>query len=148
MSTIYDVDQNELIKEMAKELKQEEEIKILNWTNFVKTGNHKERVPDGMPKDWVGTMPDMVLPFSTSIMMGRWQINDEIIIVASDSQPGICPALLGLIWVTSDKTTFYHYVEDLKPIEVTQDEFDSLMSNCVSPYFQADEKESGKECIP
>ncbi len=50
MATIYDVDSNKLINEVAKKLQQNSEIKPPMWAPFVKTGVHKERPPTR--KDW------------------------------------------------------------------------------------------------
>lgn len=43
MATIYDVNPNDLIEKVAKEL--EKELKAPEWTPFVKTGVHKQRPP-------------------------------------------------------------------------------------------------------
>jgi len=45
---IYDVPAAELIKEVAKDLKQR--VKAPEWTRFVKTGSHVERAPNN--PDW------------------------------------------------------------------------------------------------
>lgn len=45
MTTMYDVDAQELIKKAAEELKKVQELKAPAWAPFVKTGNHKERPP-------------------------------------------------------------------------------------------------------
>lgn len=45
MTTIYDVDAQELIVKTAEELKKLPEIKPPDWATFVKTGMHKERPP-------------------------------------------------------------------------------------------------------
>ena len=45
---IYDVPAGELIKEVAKDLKQR--VKAPEWTRFVKTGSHVERAP--IDQDW------------------------------------------------------------------------------------------------
>ncbi len=50
MATIYDVPVNDLIEEVAKELKQVNEIKPPSWSIYVKTGTHKERPPKR--EDW------------------------------------------------------------------------------------------------
>ncbi len=50
MSTIYDVPADSLISEVAKELKENKKIKSPEWTQFVKTGVHKERRPEN--PDW------------------------------------------------------------------------------------------------
>jgi small subunit ribosomal protein S19e len=50
MSTIYDVPADSLISEVAKELKENKNIKSPEWTQFVKTGVHKERRPEN--PDW------------------------------------------------------------------------------------------------
>ena len=50
MTTMNDIDAQELIKKTAEELKKIQEIKPPEWAPFVKTGKHKERPPvDG---DW------------------------------------------------------------------------------------------------
>lgn len=48
MATIYDVSTNELIEKVSVNLKKE--IEKPEWANFVKTGVHKQRMPDD--KDW------------------------------------------------------------------------------------------------
>ena len=50
MTTIYDVDTNELILIAAKKLKQEKLVSPPAWTPYVKTGVHKERPP--VDADW------------------------------------------------------------------------------------------------
>lgn len=50
MATIFDVSVNELLKEVAKELKNVPEIKPPVWSLFAKTGMHKERPPQ--EADW------------------------------------------------------------------------------------------------
>ena len=50
MTTMYDVDSQELILKAAKELKKIPEIKAPVWAAFVKTGMHKERPP--VNSDW------------------------------------------------------------------------------------------------
>ena len=50
MTTIYDVDSQELITKAAEELKKVPEIKPPVWAPFVKTGMHKERPP--VKNDW------------------------------------------------------------------------------------------------
>lgn len=50
MTTIYDVDAQELILKASEELKKVPEIKAPVWAPFVKTGMHKERAP--VDKDW------------------------------------------------------------------------------------------------
>lgn len=50
MVNIYDVDPNELISKVAEELKKMPEIQAPEWSQFVKTGPHKERLPDN--PDW------------------------------------------------------------------------------------------------
>lgn len=50
MASIFDVNQNELIEKVAKELKKVPEMKAPEWAVFVKTGAHKERPP--LDKDW------------------------------------------------------------------------------------------------
>ncbi len=48
MVSIYDIPAEKLAKNTAKELK--EKIKAPEWSSFVKTGAHKDRVP--LEKDW------------------------------------------------------------------------------------------------
>ncbi len=48
MDTLYKVNQNELIKKVAEELKKE--IEMPEWAQFVKTGVNKERPP--LNEDW------------------------------------------------------------------------------------------------
>jgi len=50
MTTVYDVDANELIEEVSKTLKENKDLKAPAWTKFIKTGVHKERPPEN--KDW------------------------------------------------------------------------------------------------
>ena len=50
MTTVYDVDAQELILKAAEELKKIPEIKAPAWAPFVKTGMHKERPP--VKNDW------------------------------------------------------------------------------------------------
>lgn len=50
MPTMYDVPVNDLIVAVAKELKNNPEIKAPSWAGFVKTGMHKERPP--VDEDW------------------------------------------------------------------------------------------------
>ena len=49
MVTVYDVPANDLIAKLAEKLK-EMGVEEPEWTNFVKTGAHKERRPDN--GDW------------------------------------------------------------------------------------------------
>ncbi len=50
MTTMYDVDAQELIEKAAEELKKIPELKPPVWAAFVKTGMHKERPP--FRNDW------------------------------------------------------------------------------------------------
>ena len=50
MKSIYNVPQNELIEKTALELKKIPSIKAPAWSEFVKTGAHKERAP--AREDW------------------------------------------------------------------------------------------------
>ncbi len=50
MTTIYDVDTNDLIEKAAKQLKAEKLVAPVEWAKFVKTGVHKERPP--VDADW------------------------------------------------------------------------------------------------
>ncbi len=45
MTTIYDVDTNDLIEKAAKQLKDQKLISPPEWSKFVKTGVHKQRPP-------------------------------------------------------------------------------------------------------
>ena len=59
MTTMYDVDSQELILKAAEELKKIPEIKAPVWAAFVKTGMHKERPP--VNSDWWYTRAASVL---------------------------------------------------------------------------------------
>ena len=59
MTTMYDVDSQELITKAAEELKKIPEIKPPEWAPFVKTGMHKERPP--ADSDWWYTRTASVL---------------------------------------------------------------------------------------
>lgn len=50
MTTVYDVDANELINSVSQALKANKKLKAPSWTRFVKTGANKERPPED--KDW------------------------------------------------------------------------------------------------
>lgn len=50
MTTIYDIPAELLIREAAKKLKEEKKIKPPEWSQFAKTGVHKERRPEN--PDW------------------------------------------------------------------------------------------------
>lgn len=50
MASVYDVDGGKLVELLAEELKKNEAIKPPEWALIVKTGVHKERVPD--QPDW------------------------------------------------------------------------------------------------
>ena len=50
MTTMYDIDAQELILKAAEELKKIPEIKPPQWAPFVKTGMHKQRAP--VKDDW------------------------------------------------------------------------------------------------
>lgn len=50
MASIYDVEQEKLVNELAKELKGKDSLKPPEWHKFVKTGTHKERPP--VQEDW------------------------------------------------------------------------------------------------
>lgn len=45
MASVYDVQQQKLVEELAKELEKSVEIKAPEWGQFVKTGTHKQRPP-------------------------------------------------------------------------------------------------------
>ena len=59
MVTVYDVNANELISKVAKELESKPEFKGPVWTPFVKTGAHKERPP--MQSNWWQTRTAAIL---------------------------------------------------------------------------------------
>ena len=50
MTHILEADTNELIIKVAEELKKQKLVQPLEWSNFVKTGHHKERHPEN--PDW------------------------------------------------------------------------------------------------
>ncbi|HLD86597.1 MAG TPA: 30S ribosomal protein S19e [Candidatus Nanoarchaeia archaeon] len=50
MTSIYDVDANELIARAAKQLKDQKLVSPPEWSKFIKTGVHKERPP--VDADW------------------------------------------------------------------------------------------------
>ena len=50
MTHILLVNANELVNKAAEELKKQKLVEPVEWTRFVKTGHHKERIPDS--KDW------------------------------------------------------------------------------------------------
>ena len=50
MTTVFDVPADLLIKKVADEFKNNDKINSPAWSNFVKTGVHKERKPENV--DW------------------------------------------------------------------------------------------------
>lgn len=50
MTHIQLVNPNELVDKIAEELKKQKLVQPLDWSKFVKTGRHKERLPDS--PDW------------------------------------------------------------------------------------------------
>ena len=50
MTTVFDVPADLLIKKVAEEFKNNDKINSPAWSNFVKTGVHKERKPENA--DW------------------------------------------------------------------------------------------------
>lgn len=50
MTTAYDIPASDLIKKIENQLKTNEKIKLPSWSNFVKTGVHKELPP--VSEDW------------------------------------------------------------------------------------------------
>ncbi len=50
MVTIFDVNSGDLIEETANELKRKKLVEAPEWSAFVKTGSHKDRVPS--QEDW------------------------------------------------------------------------------------------------
>ena len=50
MTTVFDVPADLLIKQVAEEFKANDKIEPPAWSNFVKTGVHKERKPESL--DW------------------------------------------------------------------------------------------------
>nr|4V4N_BU Chain BU, 30S ribosomal protein S19E [Methanocaldococcus jannaschii] len=50
MATVYDVPGDLLVERVAQRLKEIPEIKPPEWAPFVKTGRHKERLPE--QEDW------------------------------------------------------------------------------------------------
>lgn len=47
---IYDVNQQELVLEISKTLKEKELVAMPEWANFIKTGSHRETMPKN--PDW------------------------------------------------------------------------------------------------
>lgn len=50
MRTVYDVDPQRLVDEIAEELEGHEEMEMPDWAEYVKTGVHKQRPPQ--QEDW------------------------------------------------------------------------------------------------
>lgn len=50
MTHILTVNANELVNNVAEELKKQKLVEPTEWAKFVKTGHHKERLPDS--NDW------------------------------------------------------------------------------------------------
>jgi len=50
MAIVYDVDGNDLIEEVAKELAKKDNLKAPDWSGYIKTGPAKDRVP--VRTDW------------------------------------------------------------------------------------------------
>ncbi|RLI92256.1 MAG: 30S ribosomal protein S19e [Candidatus Altiarchaeales archaeon] len=50
MATVYEVPADELIERVAEDLKKNIKFKRPEWAKFVKTGAHKERMPQN--RDW------------------------------------------------------------------------------------------------
>ena len=50
MTTVFDIPANALIAKVAEELKNESEIKAPEWSEYVKTGVHKQMPPEN--PDW------------------------------------------------------------------------------------------------
>ena len=46
MTHILSVNPNELVNKAAEELKKQKLVEPLDWSKFVKTGHHKDRLPD------------------------------------------------------------------------------------------------------
>ncbi len=59
MTTVYDVPANQLITEVASELRKNTSIEAPEWASFVKTGIHKEKPP--VDEDWWHTRVAAVL---------------------------------------------------------------------------------------
>lgn len=59
MLTPYDVSAEKLILELKKDLKEKVKLKRPSWALFVKTGSHKERLPDN--EDWFWTRAASIL---------------------------------------------------------------------------------------
>jgi small subunit ribosomal protein S19e len=50
LASVYDVSGSQLIKEIAKDLKENKKIKMPDFAYYVKTGSHRERAPQN--PDW------------------------------------------------------------------------------------------------
>lgn len=50
MAKIFDVPANDFISKLSEQLKKDKKINPPEWSNFVKTGTHAEKIPQN--KDW------------------------------------------------------------------------------------------------
>ena len=50
MAKIFDVPADDLISKLSEQLKKDKKINPPEWSNFVKTGTHAEKIPQN--KDW------------------------------------------------------------------------------------------------
>lgn len=50
MTHILSVNPNDLVNQVAEELKKQKLVQPVDWSKFVKTGHHKQRLPDN--QDW------------------------------------------------------------------------------------------------
>ncbi len=53
MATVYDVPADKLIARVAEDLKNRIKLKRPNWAIFVKTGSHRERMPENPDWWWI-----------------------------------------------------------------------------------------------
>ena len=64
MTTVFDVPADTLINVVAEEFKNNDKINPPAWSNFVKTGVHKERKPENA--DWCHPDVAFTIPFSSA----------------------------------------------------------------------------------
>jgi len=50
MATVYDITPDKLIPKVAEDLRTKVNLKMPEWASLVKTGSHKERIPEN--EDW------------------------------------------------------------------------------------------------
>ena len=53
MATVYEIEPEVLIKEVAKDLKEKDNFKMPEWASFVKTGSHNQKAPQDDNWWWI-----------------------------------------------------------------------------------------------